>query len=145
MKEAICHESGHAIVGRALGYTVVKMELRQGFPRTVVDFDSATENSVSKQCVILAAGAAAEITVFGAFDDRACACDQKMIFDRGGEEISTYFPKAQELLKSHHNNFRRLRERLSHEWIEAQSGLLPDSDSFELMDQKEFERFWIGE
>jgi hypothetical protein len=124
-ERAICHEAGHAVAALHLGFCVDKIELIQGFLRTVIDLD-CDQAAVEQKFVVLAAGIAAERIDFGDYNHEACGLDQEMIRERRGGAIEDYLPEGCGILTLRHSCLQRFRKRLTARWLEEE-----ESDTFD--------------
>jgi hypothetical protein len=129
------------------GCCVEKIEVHQGYPKTMIELD-CVQMAAEQKRVILAAGVASEQVVFGDYNHEACRLDQEMISETGGGTISNYLLEASRIVRLHESCFRRLRKRLTERWIEEdaagtfQSG--PSSLSFELLSRDEIRNVFAG-
>jgi hypothetical protein len=144
-KQAICHEAGHTVAALHLGFRVEKIELHQGFPRTVMNLDCG-QLAVEQKLIVLAAGIAAEQAVFGDYNHKACGIDQEMISERRGGAISDYLLEASRIVHLHEPCLQRLRVRLMERWLEEEGPYTfdpsPRSPSFELLSHDDIKSIW---
>ncbi len=145
IKRAICHETGHAVVGLHLGFRVDSIKVFQGVPRSLIALDCSR-----RAMIVLSSGVAAEQLELGSHDADASVQDQTRIAECDGGALDTYVKEAYMIIRSHEQCVRRLREQLTKNWIanqaeaEASCDFNADSESlnFELLSQDELATIW---
>jgi hypothetical protein len=142
--QACCHEAGHAVAALLLDFTIKKIEVNEGIPRTVVcDWDSP-KHKAENRFLVLAGGLAAEEEYYDEPDKEAARLDQKMISDLGGKSIEQYTPQAWRVICSQKEFHKSLRGKLRLTWLANTAGVAPDPslNTFLLMSGSELMDEW---
>ena len=142
-KHAIFHEAGHAVVALHIGFLVEKIDVFQGFFRTMCDLD-ATDRTDEERYVFLAAGISAETIGLGSYCATACQDDQNKISDRKGYSIDTYVPAATQILESNKNCFEELRRRIATQLIskKMERSIAGGGNSFCILTHDAIQQIW---
>ena len=142
-KHATVHEAGHVVVALHIGFLVEKIDVLQGFFRTMCDLD-APNWTAEEQYVFLAAGISAETIDLGHFVPAACQDDQKKIWDRKGDSIDKYVPAATQIIKSNQKFFEELRRKIATQLIvrKTESAFVRVGNSFCLLTHDEIQQIW---
>jgi len=145
LSSASCHEAGHAIVALFFGFRIEGIEVFEGRFRTMCPID-AHDRTDKERFIFLAGGIAGEKSELGHYYAAGYNDDQKKISERGGESIESYLDDAAEIIQSHKECFRELREKIKVRAIEKimEMSMSSGKNSFKLVTSDEIQQIWTA-